>query len=116
VPLDNSGRLDQHHHLQTAWPQSVEQDPEQAVDREQARPTRPPAARNVQLMTQGEVLEFHHCPTTESASKPTDDRSHELKHAGDIASVNPITPDSSALSELLIATRSRAFPHLRRSA
>jgi hypothetical protein len=56
VPLDDGGRLDQHHHLQTAWPQSVEQDPEQAVDREQPEPTRPLPAKNVQLMTQGQVL------------------------------------------------------------
>ena len=27
VPLDDGGWLDQHHHFQTAWPQSVEQDP-----------------------------------------------------------------------------------------
>src|SRR5208337_4420891 len=104
VPLDDGSRLDHHHHLQTEWPQSVEQDPEQAVDREQPQPTRPLAAKNMQLMTQGEVLQLHNRPTTESASKPTDDRSHERKHAGDIASVNPKTPDSSALSEFLVAT------------
>ena len=45
-----------HHHLQTAWPQSVEQDPEQAIDREQPGPTRPLAAKNVQLVTEREVL------------------------------------------------------------
>src|ERR1035437_4344910 len=56
VPLDDGGRLDQHHHLQTAWPQSVEQDPEQAVESKQPQPTRPLATKNVQLMTQGEVL------------------------------------------------------------
>src|ERR1035437_2731364 len=56
VPLDDGGRLDQHHHLQTARPQSVEQDPEQAVESKQLGPTRPLAAKNVQLMTQGEVL------------------------------------------------------------
>src|ERR1035437_243210 len=56
VPLDDGGRLDQPHPPQTAWPQSVEQDPEQAVDREQPQPTRLLAAKNMQLMTQGEVL------------------------------------------------------------
>jgi hypothetical protein len=45
-----------HHRLQTAGPQSVEQDPEQAVDCEQPGPVRPLAAKNVQLMTQGEIL------------------------------------------------------------
>src|ERR1017187_1254303 len=45
--------------------------------------------------------------TTESASKPTDDRSHDLKHAGDIASVNPKTPYFSAPSEFLVATGDR---------
>ena len=104
VPLDHRCWLDQHHHLQTAWPQSVEQDPEQAVDREQSQPTRPLAAKNVQLMTEREVLQLHNRPTTESAYKPRNDRSHERKHAGDIASVNPKTPDFSTHSEFLVAT------------
>jgi hypothetical protein len=56
VPLDHRCRLDQHHRVQTARPQSVEQDPEQAVDREQPEPTRPLAAKNVQLVTECEVL------------------------------------------------------------
>jgi hypothetical protein len=37
-------------------PQSVEQYPEQAVDREQPRPSWPLAAKNVQLVTECEVL------------------------------------------------------------
>ncbi len=56
VPLDNGGRLDQHHRVQTARPYSVEPNPEQAVDRKQSGPTRPLAAKNVQLMTESEVL------------------------------------------------------------
>src|ERR1022692_2847509 len=56
VPLDHCCWLDQHHHLQTAWPQSVEPDPEQAIDREQPEPTRPLAAKDVQLVTEREVL------------------------------------------------------------
>jgi len=51
VPLDDGGRLDQHHHVQTPRPQSVKPDPEQAVDGEQPEPTRPLAAKNVQLVT-----------------------------------------------------------------
>jgi hypothetical protein len=39
-----------------ARPQSVEQDPEQAVDREQSEPTRPLPAKNVELVTHREVL------------------------------------------------------------
>jgi hypothetical protein len=87
VPLNDGGRLDQHHRVQTARPQSVEQDPEQAVDREQPGPTWPLAAKNVQLVTEGEVLYFHNRPTTESAGEHRDDRSFELKHAGDIRAV-----------------------------
>jgi len=56
MPLDDGGRLDQDHHLQTAWPQSVKQNPEQAVDREQSKPNRPLPAKNVELVTQGQVL------------------------------------------------------------
>jgi hypothetical protein len=56
VPLDDGCRLDQNHRVQTARPQTVEPDPEQAVDGEQPRPTRPLAAKNVQLVTEREVL------------------------------------------------------------
>jgi len=56
VLLEHCCWLDQHHHLQTASPQAVEQDPEQAIDREQPEPIRPLAAKNAQLMTEGEVL------------------------------------------------------------
>jgi hypothetical protein len=56
VPLDHRGRLDQHHHVEATRPEPVEPDPEQAVDCKQPRPTRPLATKNVQLMTDGEVL------------------------------------------------------------
>jgi hypothetical protein len=56
------------------------------------------------MITQGEVLKFHSRPTTESAGQHRDDGSLELKHAGDIASVNPKTPDLSVISEFLAAT------------
>ena len=56
MPLDDGGRFDQHHRFQTARPQSVEPDPEQAIDRKQPWPTRPLATKNVQLMTEGENL------------------------------------------------------------
>ena len=56
VPLDHCCRLDQHHRRQAARPYSVEPDPEQAVEREQPEPARPLAAKNVQLMTEREVL------------------------------------------------------------
>jgi hypothetical protein len=39
-----------------ARPYSVEPDLEYAVDRKQAESTRPPATKNVQLVTEGEVL------------------------------------------------------------
>ena len=65
MPLDHRCRLDQDHHLQTAGPQSVEPDPEQAVDREQPGSTRPLATKNVQVMTQGEVLLVQEPPGSE---------------------------------------------------
>jgi hypothetical protein len=67
VPLDDGGRIDQHHRVQTTRPQSVEPDPEQAVKRKQPEPTRPLATQNVQLVTESEVLQLQNNPTTESA-------------------------------------------------
>ena len=53
-------------HLQTARPQSVEPDPEQAVDREP--------------------------PTTESAGNNRNDGTHELEHAGNTATLRRPIP------------------------
>jgi hypothetical protein len=56
VPLDDRGRLDQHHRVQASRPQSIEPNPEYLVDSKQSGPTRPLAAKNMQLMTESEVL------------------------------------------------------------
>jgi hypothetical protein len=41
------------------------------------------ATQNLQLMTEGEVLQFQNRPATESAGKNRDYGTHMLKHAGD---------------------------------
>jgi putative transposase len=67
--------------------------------------------KNVQLMTEGKVLQLQSGPTAESAGKHRDDRTHELEHAGDTTAANSRTLDFSQLSEFLVATsrfRSRA--------
>jgi hypothetical protein len=102
--LDYRCWLDQHHRLQTARPQSVEHDPEQPVEGKQPEPTRPLAAKNVQLMTEGEVLQLHNRPATESACKPRNDRSLELIHAGETTAAHAKTLDFSLLSEFSVAT------------
>jgi hypothetical protein len=56
MPLDNGGRRDKQDRLQTAWPQSVEPNPEQAVDREQSGPPRSLVTKNAKLMAEGGVL------------------------------------------------------------
>ena len=104
MPLDNSGRLDQHHRVQTARPQSVEPDPEQTVDRKQPRPARPLAPQYVQLMTESEVLQFHDGSATESASNRRDDGTQMLRHAENTMAVDPKTLDFSPLSEFLVGT------------
>src|ERR1700730_4549377 len=59
-------------------------------------------------MTEGEVLQFHCRPTAEPVDKPREDRSHEHRHACDIVSVSPKTPDFSARLEYLVATTMRS--------
>jgi hypothetical protein len=58
----------------------------------------------VQLVTEGEVLQFQNGPTAESASKNRDDGTPELMHAGDTTADHRKTLDFSALSEFLVAT------------
>lgn len=104
VPLDDGGRLDQYHRLHGVGPQSVEPDPELAVDCDQPGPTRPLTTKNVQLMTRGYVFQFQDRPATQSAGKNRDDGTHELKHAGDITTANPRTLDFSPLAEFSVGT------------
>jgi hypothetical protein len=40
--------------------------------------------KNVQLMSEGKVLQFENCPAMESAGKERPDRTHVLEHARDI--------------------------------
>jgi len=62
------------------------------------------ATKNVQLVTQGEVLEFQNRPTAESAGKNRAEGTHELKHARNTTAARLITRDFSARSEFLVAT------------
>ena len=56
MPLNDGGGLDQHHRFQAGRPYSVEPNPEQPIDREEAGSTGPLAAKNLQLMPEGEVI------------------------------------------------------------
>ena len=58
----------------------------------------------MQLMTEGEVLQLHNRPVTESAYKPRNDRSLELLHAGETTADDAKTLDFSLLSEFSVAT------------
>ena len=71
-------------------------------------PTRPLAAKNMQLMTEGEVLQFQNRPAAQSAGDQGDDPTREFIHAADITEANPKTLYFSALSEFLVATGRRA--------
>src|ERR1035437_589941 len=55
-------------------------------------------------MTEGEVLQLHNRPATESACKPRNDRSLELIHAGETTAAHAKTLDFSLLSEFSVAT------------
>jgi hypothetical protein len=57
--------------------------------RKQSGPTRPLATKNVQLVTEGEVLQLQNGPTVESADNNRDDRTHELGHARDTTAALP---------------------------
>ena len=107
MPLDDGSRLDQHHRVQTARPQSIEPDPQQAVDRKQPGPTQPLATKNVQLMTESKVLQFQNRPATESAGKNRDYGTHMLKHAGDTTAARPKTLDFSTFSEFSVGAARR---------
>jgi hypothetical protein len=58
----------------------------------------------VQLVTEGEVLQFQNSPTTEAAGNTRDDGTHELKHAGDTAATLQKTLEFSMPSEFSVGT------------
>ena len=91
--MDDGRRLDQYHRVQTARPQAVEPDPEQAVNRKQSGSTRPLAAKNVQLMTESKVLQLQNGPATQSAGENGDDGTPMFEHAENTMAANPKTLD-----------------------
>jgi hypothetical protein len=60
------------------------------------------ATKNVQLMTQGEVLQFRNCAATESADKNRNDETQEREHAGDTTAAHPKTLDFSTRLEFSV--------------
>jgi hypothetical protein len=74
--LNDGGRLGQHHCLQTGWPQSVESNPEQAVERRQLEPTRPLTTRNAHSMAEARFSGSRTAPLrNRHANRGTIDRS-----------------------------------------
>jgi hypothetical protein len=49
------------------------------------------AAKNMQLMTESEVLQFHNGSATEARGERRDDGTRMLKHAENTMAVNPKT-------------------------
>jgi hypothetical protein len=47
------------------------------------------STKNVQLVTEGEVLQLQNDPTAESAGKNRDDRTHGFEDAADSTAANP---------------------------
>ena len=62
------------------------------------------ATKNMQLMTEGEVLQFQNGPAAEPAGNSGDDEPHMFKHPENTMAVNPKTLGFSALSEFLVGT------------
>src|ERR1700722_16832773 len=61
----------------------------------------------MQLMTEGEVLQFQNGPTAEPAGNNRDDGAHMFKHPENTMAVNPKTLGFSALSEFSVGTTIR---------
>jgi hypothetical protein len=85
-------------------PQLIEPGPQETIDRDQSEPTWPLAAKNMQLMTESEVLQFQNGPTAETAGNSRDDGTRMFKHTQNTMVVNPKTLDFPQLSEFLVGT------------
>ena len=70
MPLDDGGRLNQHHRFQTARPQSVELDPQEPIYGEESPTARMLAMQDRHLVTQRDDLEFQFHAAPKPATEP----------------------------------------------
>jgi hypothetical protein len=82
MPLDHGRRLDQHHQLQTARPQPVKPDPQQTVDGVELSTPGALPMKDVQLMAEGDYLQFQFRTATKPVNQHGKDRVYEREHAG----------------------------------
>jgi hypothetical protein len=106
VPLDNGGWLDQHHHLQTTWPQSVEPHPHEPIYGVEAPAARTLAMQDRHLVTQRDDLELQFHAAPKPTSEPGEECRDVCEHAGDSTAVMLKTLDIPALSEFSVTTTS----------
>ena len=75
MPLNHSGRFHHYDHLQESWPQTVEPDPNQPINREKLGASGALAAKDGELVAERYNLELQFYP----AAKPTDEPGEEFR-------------------------------------
>ena len=96
MPMNDGRRLDQNHRLETARPEAVEPDPEQAVAGAKTQPAGALAPEHAQLMAEGDDLQFQRGSATKAEGQQAD------TNAIMPATLRESTPQRHVLYELLI--------------
>src|SRR5208337_628930 len=104
MPFNDRCRLDQHHHFQTARPQSVEPDPQEPIYGDESPTARMLAMQDRHLVTQRDDLKFQFHAAPKPTSEPREECRDVCEHARDTTAVILKTLDIPALSEFSVGT------------
>lgn len=83
MPADHGIRPDDHHRVETARPEAVEQDPEGSVEPGLSDPGSPIVSKNLQLVTKRDHLKLQIGASSEARKETVKDGEQDLVHGPD---------------------------------
>jgi hypothetical protein len=83
MPLDDRGRLHQHHHFEPTWPHPVKPYPQEPIDGVESETAGAVATQDCQLVAEHNDFELQLHAAAKPTSEPGEDRRDVCKHAGD---------------------------------
>jgi hypothetical protein len=81
VPPHHGGRLDEHHRVNAAGPETIEQNPEYSVEPTQPDPGLAVTSKNFQLVAESHHLELQIGTSSEARENAMEDGNQDVAHA-----------------------------------
>ena len=104
MPLNDGGRLHQHHHFEATWQHPVKPYPQEPIDAGVSRMAGTLATQDCQLVTERNDLELQFLAAAKPTSEPRKKLRTECEHARDTTAGQDKSLDFSMLCEFSVWT------------